>query len=133
MVLKLIDGAIVAGVRLNQAAAIISLSARMIIRWRLQSGGYDQRQGPCCTPANKLTESEKQKILDVANSCKFRDMSPKQIVPKLADQGVYIASESSFYRVLKEHKMINHRQRSKPAKRHRPKEHAAPTKYGAGT
>ena len=125
MVLELIDNAFAAGARLNKAAAIMGLSARTIIRWRLQNGGCDQRQGPCCTPANKLTESEKQKILDVANSCSFRDMSPKQIVPKLADQGVYIASESSFYRILKKHKMINHRQRSKPAKRHRPKAHVA--------
>ena len=36
-------------------------------------------------------------------------MSPKQIVPKLADQGIYIGSESTFYRVLKEQQMINHR------------------------
>jgi transposase InsO family protein len=125
MDLELIDNVIAAGARLNQAAAIMGLSAGTIVRWRRQNGGYDQRQGPCSAPANKLTESEKQKILDVANSCTFRDLSPKQIVPKLADQGVYIASESSFYRVLKEHKMINHCQRSKPAKRHRPKEHVA--------
>ena len=49
----------------------------------------------------------------MANSPRFRDMSPKQIVPNLADQGIYIGSESSFYRVLKEQEMINHRQRIK--------------------
>jgi putative transposase len=42
------------------------------------------------------------KIVEIANSARFRDVSPKQIVPALADQGIYIASESSFYRVLKE-------------------------------
>ena len=65
------------------------------------------------------------KIVDVANSAAFRDMSPKQIVPKLADQGIYIGSESSFYRVLKEQKMINHRQQSKPTTHHRPNAHVA--------
>jgi hypothetical protein len=61
----------------------------------------------------------------MSNSAPFRDLSPNQIVPKLADQGVYLASESSFYRVLKEHKMLTHRQPSKPAVSRRPKEHLA--------
>lgn len=64
-------------------------------------------------------------IVEVANSAAYRDMSPKQIVPNLADQGIYVGSESSFYRVLKEHKMINHRQQSKPATHHRPNEYVA--------
>ena len=65
------------------------------------------------------------RIVDVANSAPFRDMSPKQIVPNLADQGIYIGSESSFYRVLKEQKMTTHRQSSRPATHHRPNEHMA--------
>lgn len=125
MVLELIDSAVASGARIEQAAAIMGLSARTVMRWRKQDGGCDKRQGPSTAPANKLTDQEKQQVLDVANSAAFRDMSPKQIVPKLADQGVYIASESSFYRVLKEHEMINHRQRSKPATHHRPNEHMA--------
>jgi transposase InsO family protein len=46
-------------------------------------------------------------------------------VPKLADQGIYLASESTFYRILKEHKMLTHRQASKPAVARRPKAHMA--------
>lgn len=125
MVIDLIDSAIASGARLKQAAAILGLSARTVMRWRLQNGGCDQRRGPATKPANTLNEHERQQILDVANSAAYRDMSPKQIVPKLADQGVYIASESSFYRILKEHDMIQHRQRSKPATHHRPNEHLA--------
>jgi len=125
MVLGSIDTAVASGARLKQAAALLGLSSRTVMRWRRQNGGCDQRHGPVTVPANKLTAQEKQQILDVANSATYRDLSPKQIVPKLADQGVYIASESSFYRVLKEHKMIQHRQRSKPATHHRPNEHVA--------
>lgn len=51
-------------------------------------------------PANALTEVERQAILDVCNSEEFAHLPPSQIVPRLADQGRYIASESSFYRVL---------------------------------
>ena len=123
--MSLIDHAIESGARLKTAAAMIGLSDRTIIRWRQQGGGHDQRKGPVTVPANKLGEREKQQILDAANSAQFRDLSPKQMVPKLADQGVYLASESSFYRILKEHELLNHRQSSKPAVSRRPKEHSA--------
>jgi putative transposase len=125
MIIELIDNAVNAGARLKSAAPIIGLSARTIIRWREQGTGCDQRKGPTCAPSNKLTAAERQQIVDVANSEPYRDLSPKQIVPTLADQGIFIGSESSFYRVLREHKMINHRQSSKPATSHRPKEHVA--------
>jgi len=125
MIINLIDKAVTSGARLKKAAGIIGLSARTIIRWRQRGGGQDQRKGPLTVPANKLNEQERQQILDTANSTPFRDLSPKQIVPKLADQGVYLASESTIYRVLKEHKMLTHRQACKPAASNRPNEHVA--------
>ncbi len=125
MILGLIDTAVTGGARLKAAAVILGLSERTIIRWRGQDGGRDRRKGPDSDPANKLGEQERLQIIDVANSEEYRDMSPKQIVPKLADQGDYIGSESSFYRVLRERDMIKHRQPSKPATHHRPKEHMA--------
>ncbi len=125
MIINCIDKAVESGARLKKAADIMGLSARTIIRWRQQSGGQDQRKGPLKAPANKLSEQERQQILDTSNSAPFRDLSAKQIVPKLADQGVYLASESTFYRVLKEHEMLSHRQACKPAVAHRPKEHVA--------
>lgn len=125
MILALIDEAVQSGSRLGPAAGIMGLSARTVIRWRNQSGGKDQRTGPHRSPSNKLTEQERQKVLDVSNSMEFSDMSPKQIVPKLADQGVYLASESTFYRVLRAHAMLTHRQSSKPPVSRRPKEHVA--------
>lgn len=57
-------------------------------------------------------------ILEIANTEEFSSLSPNQIVPKLADQGIYIASESTFYKVLKEHDELVHRGRAKvPIKR----------------
>ena len=125
MILKLIDNAMAAGARLKKAATILGLSTRTILRWRQSDTGGDKRSGPASEPANKLNEQERMQIIDVANSAPYRDMSPKQIVPKLADQGIYIGSESSFYRILKEQKMMNHRERSKPATHHRPNEYVA--------
>jgi transposase InsO family protein len=64
-------------------------------------------------PTSKLTENERQKILEVCNSEEFATLPPSQIVPILADRGDYIASESSFYRVLKANNMLQHRGRAK--------------------
>lgn len=125
MIIALVQKAIEAGARLNKAATVIGLSGRTLIRWCQQDGGEDQRNGPSAAPANKLSEKERQQVLQVANSVAFRDLSPKQIVPKLTDQGVFLASESTFYRVLKEHRMLTHRQASKPAVSHRPQQHVA--------
>jgi hypothetical protein len=52
--------------------------------------------GPRRAPANKLSETERRKLIRVATSPEYRDLSPKQIVPQLADRGIYIASESTF-------------------------------------
>jgi len=125
MIIHLIGKAVASGARLKKAADIVGLSVRTIIRWRKQGGGQDQRKGPLTAPANKLSKQEREQIIDISNSAPFRDLSPKQIVPKLADKGVYLASESTFYRILKEHKMLTHRQASKPAVSRPPKEYVA--------
>jgi transposase InsO family protein len=61
-------------------------------------------------------------IIEVSSSVEHRDLSPWKIVPKLADLGRYIASESSFYRVLRENNLLAHRGKSKPKRQHRPKD-----------
>lgn len=53
-------------------------------------------------------------MLNHATSKEFMDKSPWQIVPTLADRGIYVASEATFYRILKEEKMLIHRGRSGP-------------------
>jgi transposase InsO family protein len=91
-------------------------------RWRKQGIGEDRREGPRSAPANKLTAAEQQYILDLANSPRFRDLSPKQIVPLLADEGVFLASESTMYRLLHANGQLAHRGRARPATHHRPDE-----------
>lgn len=76
-------------------------------------------------PKNKLTAIEKEAILEIVKQEEYVDLPPSQIVPKLADQGTYIASESSFYRVLREQKMQHHRGRSNKPCRRDPETHVA--------
>jgi putative transposase len=110
------------GARLNKVCAVLGVDTRTVQRWRSKGGGEDLRKGPNTPPANKLTPSERAHVIAVANSPENRDLSPKQIVPRLADEGTYIASESTFFRVLREEGMQRHRENSRPATHHRPNE-----------
>jgi transposase InsO family protein len=63
----------------------------------------------------------RKEIIQIVNSVEYKDLTPWKIVPKLVDEkGVYIASESSFYRILKEEKLLAHRGRSKAKTMERP-------------
>ncbi len=125
MIGQLIEEATHSGARLEAAVGAVGLSIRTFQRWNLQDDGADRRRGPGSDPSNKLAPAERQNIIEIANSPAFRDISPKQIVPQLADQGIYVASESSFYRVLKVDGLITHREPSRPATSRKPKEHVA--------
>ena len=124
-VLALINEAIAQGASLKRAAKTLGLAARTVQRWREKNGGEDKRRGPLNPPVNKLSPEERQQVLSVANSPEYRDLSPKQIVPQLADKGCYLASESTFYRILREENQLAHRQHSRPATHRRPKEKIA--------
>jgi len=125
MILSIIDEAVCSGARLRKACHEMGLSVRTIQRWREHDIGEDRRHGPLTVPANKLSVDERQQILETVNSPEFRDLSPNQIVPRLADQQIYMASESTMYRILREEKQLKHRERSKPATSRRPDEHVA--------
>lgn len=121
--LSLVAEAVEGGCRLERACNELGLDVRTVQRWRAQpAGGLDARRGPRTQPRQKLTAKERAKVLDVANSPEFRSLSPKQIVPRLADQGEYIASESTFYRVLRAADQLAHRGATKPRTVTRPEE-----------
>ncbi|HGU9802620.1 TPA: IS3 family transposase, partial [Escherichia coli] len=69
------------------------------------------------SPRNKLSEAERLRILELCNSPEFASLPPNVIVPTLADRGIYIASESSFYRVLKSANQLKKRSRECQYKR----------------
>jgi transposase InsO family protein len=125
VILALLNEAQHSGARLESACKELGISRRTVERWRDQDGGDDLRKGPKSAPPNKLSQQERQHILDTLNSPRYRDLSPNQIVPLLADQGVFLGSESSFYRILREEDLQNHREPSRPAVYARPSEKIA--------
>lgn len=116
-----------AGARLGPCCEVIELDIRTAQRWLKHGpdGGEDRRRGPKTPPANKLSQHEREQIVELVTSEQFRDLPPSQIVPRLADMGIYVASESSFYRLLKEVSLNAHRGRQRPPRNKRPKEHRA--------
>ena len=125
MIVALIDEAVLAGARRDLACKALGLCGRTVGRWRGHGGGKDGRGEAGVSPGHKLTDVEKATIVAHATSPEYRELSPRQIVPLLADKGVYVASESSFYRVLHEHDLMKHREPSRPRTHRRPPEHVA--------
>jgi putative transposase len=124
--MKLIDEAVTSGARVDRSCEMMELAPRTLQRWRIQGEqNFDRRFGPKTSPRNKLSAAERKKVLEAANRPEHRDLSPKQIVPRLADAGVYIASESTFYRILHEENALHHREPSRPRSVSRPREYVA--------
>jgi putative transposase len=103
------------GARKNAACKIVGLTVRTIQRWNNDDIG-DLRPTVPKTSPKALSTEEKKHILQVCNSQEYCDKNPNEIVPDLAGKGIYIASESTFYKVLKEHKLLTHRADYKPKK-----------------
>ena len=104
------------------------MSIRTVQRWVEKSGvKADQRPlAKRAEPKNKLSDTERARVIEIRNQAGYASLPPSQIVPKLADQGEYIASESSFYRILREADQLHHRGRRQVARKNKaPATHTA--------
>lgn len=124
----LIKEAQAAGASCEKACHEVGLSVRTYQRWG-QGGGVKHDRRPTTArpaPANKLTPQERAQILTICTQSAYQNVPPSQIVPALADEGVYVASESSFYRVLREAEQLQHRGKARA-----PRTVTKPTGYQA--
>lgn len=105
------------GARRDEACAVAGLSLRTLQRWTAGGGPFQADRRPDAVrpmPAHALSEAERARIVALANAPRFADMPPARIVPALADEGVYVASEASFHRVLRAHGQMHRRGRARP-------------------
>jgi transposase InsO family protein len=127
--IELIDEACRAGARCAPACEALGLSVRSYQRWRRQGDATGDRRPHAPKPPqpHALTPEEQREILDVCFSEQFADAPPAKIVARLLDEeGRYIASESSMYRVLHRHGAQHPRGRAAaPVRQHRPRSYAA--------
>jgi transposase InsO family protein len=119
----LIEEACAAGARRERACTALGLSGRTLQRWREEGAIRADARAAAAdgrVPANRLSEAEREEILNVVNQPAFAHLPPSQIVPALADQGRYLASESTLYRVLRENDQLTPRGKSRPPRHQRP-------------
>jgi hypothetical protein len=112
-----ITTACAAGARLSPACALAGIDARTFQRWRAGEGEVQADRRPTAArprPSHALSEAERARIVAVANEPRFADVPPARIVPVLADEGSYLASEASFRRVLRDHGQMRRRGRARP-------------------
>lgn len=122
---ELIEEAVASGVSCQKACERLGITERTFYRWRKRKAATNfyedgRPKADHSKPANKIPSEIRKEILAICNRPEYASMAPCEIVPALADEGVYIASESTFYRVLREEKMLNHRGRSEAPKKNRP-------------
>ncbi len=123
-IITLINEAVAAGARLLRACDVLNLSMRTIQRWRLSDGNVREDARPTAwrpTPSNKLSDDERLRILQTINQPEFANLPPGAIVPTLADRELFIGSESTIYRVMKEAKQLCHRGKARRPSHNRPK------------
>lgn len=125
-VLDLIEQAWRSGARLRVACDLVGLHVRTFERWKRPQGPLGDRRAAgkrrAVSPPNKLSDAERAQALEILNSEPFKDLPPSQIVPRLADQGRYVASESTLYRLLRQAGQLGHRRSERaPQPRHKPR------------
>lgn len=120
LLVKMIHEAESAGAGRGKACQVVGICIRTLQRWSpLGSDEVKADQRPEAVrpaPSHQLTTEEKDAILAICHEPEYASLPPSQIVPKLADKGIYLASESSFYRVLKAANQLHHRGRSQKPK-----------------
>ena len=120
-VLALVAEAVERGSRQHTACEMVGVAERTLQRWQRPETAEDGRRGPHTAPRNTLSQREREQMVAMAARPECCNASPHQIVPRLADRGAYLASESSFYRVLKVEHLLAHRGLATPAHRARPR------------
>jgi putative transposase len=118
-----IDEARAAGARLRPACEIVGIDVRTYQRWKGGEGLVAGDRRPSAarpTPAHALSAEERAEVVRVANDPEFAEAPPARIVPMLADRGRYVASVSTFQRVLRAEGQMVHRGRAKAPQKSRP-------------
>ena len=92
-----------AGARWSRACVEVGIDVRTYQRWTageaIHLDGRPAAVRP--EPADKRSVAEQAQMLALCHEPVYASLPPGQIVPRLADEGQYLASESSFYRLLR--------------------------------
>ena len=100
-------------IHLDDLAAVTSTRRACELLGRARASHYRHLVGPVHgppgprpAPPNKLSEAEQQNVLTVLRSTEYCDLAPAQVWARLLDDGIYLCSVSTMYRLLG----LDHRQ-----------------------
>ena len=106
------------GARKSKACKVAMITIRTLQRW-CDGDVISSDKRPCIErvkPSNSLSTEERERIIKTCNEKEFASLPPSQIVPILADRGIYLGSEATIYRVLKAAGQLKQRGKGKPKK-----------------
>ncbi|CAK6689554.1 IS3 family transposase ISPpr7 [Synechococcus sp. CBW1107] len=105
------------GARVKAIADLIGICSRTLRRWGMAYEAYgfsqDHRKGSPRVVAHRFSEEERQQVLETVNDSRFADLTPAQIVAILAEERIYVGSESTIYRIMRQEGLLNHRGRTR--------------------
>jgi transposase InsO family protein len=117
-IVGLLEEGISRGASAKAVANLFGLATRTLRRWglmiRAQGFSCDQRKGASRYVMHRLSKEERERVLSTVNDPRFADLTPGQIVAILAEEEVYVGSESTIYRIMRQEGLLNHRGRSRP-------------------
>lgn len=125
MLVELIDEAVTSGASRYKACKEVGLAPTTLARWRANPDAEDRRRGPNSTPRNALSDAEVDEVVAVMNAPEHSSMSPCALVPMLATLGLYLASESTLYRIARRRKLLRARGRARARTNRRPRQFVA--------
>jgi putative transposase len=113
-----------AGASIKAVADLIGICSRTLRRWGIDISGQgfsvDRRKGAPREVAHRFTAKERQRVIDSVNDPRFADLTPAQIVAILAEERMYVGSESTIYRIMRQEGLLNHRGRTRLPRESRP-------------
>jgi putative transposase len=103
-------------VQTRRACTLVGLPRASLYWRRRPAAAPTSRRRPA--PPNALTPAERQRLLAVLPQPRFCDLPPAQVWARLLDEGTYLASISTMYRLLGAHgeSRDRRRQRAHPAR-----------------
>jgi putative transposase len=111
-----------AGITLARACQVLGINRSSVYARRREGLSEAQRDAnrsrKGCPQPRALTEAERQRARDVLYGEAYRDQPPEEIYNKLLEQGEYIGSVRTLYRLLAEDKATGERRNQRPAQNH---------------
>lgn len=120
-ILRLVAEAVRMGAGRGAACGFLGVSLRTLQRWE-RDEREDGRRTNRLSKQNALSSAERRQAIELACSPAYRELNPHQIVAIHAENGEYICSESTFYRLLRAENLLVHRSRARAPQRERPDE-----------